>query len=176
MMYWPATIAKIPDKCHHKGTVEKWCDDVAKNIEIPVGLLLMGDYSQGKSAIGSICLKAAASEGIVGFWVSARSLTEYKIEKTRFDDFQTVWERACSAPLVVLDEVQIREEAKYGEQTLEDLIRYRVENGLGLILTTNHGKDELIRRAPSLMAVLREAVVPIVVAGHDFRKERAKEL
>lgn len=175
VMHWPATIGRIPNKCRHKGIVVKWCGDVVKNVETPIGLLLMGKYSQGKSAIGSICLKAAACKGIVGFWVSARSLAEYKIEKTRFDDCQTVWERACSVPLLVIDEVQIRKEAEYGIQALEDLVRHRVENRLGLILTTNHGQDELLDKVPSLMAVLREAAVFIQVAGHDFRKELENE-
>jgi DNA replication protein DnaC len=136
----------------------------------------MGEYSQGKSAIAAICLKAAACQGIIGFWVSSRFLTEYKIEKTRFDDMQTIWERACVAPLVVLDEVQLRKEAKYGEQALEDLIRCRIENKRCTIVTTNHGKGEWVKRAPSLLAVVKEAMLPVVVMGHDFRKELAEGL
>ncbi len=175
-VHWSATLAEIPDQCSHREIIEKWCDNVMSNVEKSRGLLLMGEYSQGKSAIGSICLKAAACHGIIGFWVSARALAEYKIEKTGFDEYQTIWERAQQAPLLVIDEVQIRDNAKFTELALEELVRGRVDNQLCVILTTNHGREELQQRHPALMAVLQEAVVPVKVSGHDFRKEYAKEL
>ena len=165
------TVSQIPDKCVHKKVVQDWVDDVINNVRDSKGLMFLGDYSTGKSGLAAICLKAAADHGIIGLWVRAYDFTSQVIEKTSFDGYQTIQQRADSVSLLVIDEVQIRDKTSYVEDLIERLVRRRVDEGLCTILTTNHKKVDLEKRMKSLMAVLREAVEPCVVTGINWRNK-----
>ena len=165
-----ATMSHIPDNCSHKKKIQDYLDSIVENIRKPKGLLLTGEYSVGKSAIAAIILKAAASQGYLGFWISARTLPEHIINETRFDEEFTVYDRARTVPLLVIDEMQIMPEIKYTEQVLEGLIRLRIDLRLATILTTNHTKAVIKNRYEALYSALTEAVIHIQVSGCDFRK------
>ena len=174
--HWNCTLSSIPDNCPHKQVIVNWIADIKSNIRPARGLLLMGEYSQGKSGLCSIMLKAAMIEcGILGYWVRARDLPKHLIEKTVFDDELTVMQRAESVPLLVIDELQIRDDIAYTEQAVEMLVRRRIDDELCTILTTNHKVSELKIKYPALAAALVEVVKPIVVSGHNFREDRAKQ-
>jgi DNA replication protein DnaC len=179
-VHWKAVYARIPNECEHKRIVHQWCANVRENLGIgdfvtrPRGVLLLGDYSRGKSAIAAICLKAAASVGVIGFWVTVRELAAYQIEKTQFDESQTIWDRALTCPLLVLDDIPAKSDT-YTAQALDSLVRHRVDAKKCCILTANLTQKYLSEHYQSLYAVLREAVVPVVIEGPDFRKLIAEE-
>jgi DNA replication protein DnaC len=174
-VHWDARLAEIPGTCPHLPSVTDWVENVATRVNQPFGLLLLGEPSMGKSAIAAICLKAAASRGIFGYWVNHRQLPAQRINNQPFDENQTIWERACSVPLLIIDEVQLIREA-YTEQILEELVRIRIDERLCTILTSNHSPDDFKTKWPTLFAALDEAVKIVVVRGHNFRKEIAKEI
>lgn len=175
-VHWEAKFGNIPDSCGHKEHVREYLASIKSRVDSCCGLLLHGDYSQGKSAIGSICLKAAAVHGIIGFWILAKEIPHHLIKETRFDDEFTVYQRALSVPLLVIDELQIRKNPAYTEFSAEDLIRSRIDEQKTTIITTNVSLSEIKRGFPALSAVLEEAVLPVKVAGHNFRTEKRKKL
>lgn len=170
-VHWNTKASLIPDSCKHKKLIVEYVENISANVCKPRGLLLFGTYSAGKSGCAAICLKAAAFRGCIGLWLVANSVPTVQIEKTPFDEEVTLYERACSVPLLVLDELQIRSEVKGIEQYVERLIRLRVDAKLATIITTNHTPAEVSAKFPALAAALLEAVVPMKVDGHDFRKE-----
>lgn len=173
--HWQCRFDQIPDSCSHKKAVKDWLDNIPARVTEPRGLLLYGDYSQGKSGTASICLKAAAAHGILGMWVTARELPKHVIEKTVFDEQWSFIERAEYVPLLVIDEVQIRKNVAYSEQAVEALIRRRIDDEKCTIITTNHSKDDFQKSYPALFAALTEAVYPIWVGGHNFRQNISKD-
>ena len=175
-VHWGAAVSNLPESCIHKEPIEKYVGSIADRVKDNCGLLLHGDYSQGKSALGSICLKAAAAQGIIGFWIHAKELPPHLIKETRFDDEFTVYERAISVPLLVIDELQIRQNPAYTEFSAEDLIRSRVDEEKTTIVTTNVSLDGIRTGFPALFAVMEEAVLPMKVAGHNFRTDRRRKI
>jgi len=173
--HWGCSLSQIPEKCSHKEPILKWVQDVHQNVRSARGLLLLGDYSTGKSGTAAICLKAAADRGLIGFWTTARDLPGQVIKDVLFDEDMTIIERAESVPLLVIDEVQVRDTVAFSEQVVEMLVRHRIDNQLGTILTTNHSREQLQTKYPALIAALTEAVFPVYVSGHNFREQIAKE-
>lgn len=173
--HWYCVLSKIPDQCPHKELLVNWIDNLKSNVRNAKGMLLVGDYSRGKSGSAAIMLKAAASKGIIGLWLTARDLPTYVIEKTLFDDDLTVINRARQVPLLVIDELQIRDSVAYSEQAVEMLVRKRIDDGKCTIITTNHSTKELKHKYPALIAALSEAVYPVSVSGHNFRQEIADQ-
>jgi len=172
-----AVLSKIPTSCPHRAVMSEYVENLSENVRRPKGLLLFGDYSRGKSALAAIILKAAVAKlDLIGFWMSARDITRHIMDKTVFDSEMSVYERAETVPILVLDELIIRDDIKYTEQSLEFLIRHRVAEKLCTIVTMNYRPEELDKKYPSLVAVMREALVGIRVAGHDFRKDIASTL
>jgi len=169
-------LAAIPDTCAHKAHILKYIEDIETNLHEGVGLLLFGEYSSGKSALGSILLKAAATYGKIGLWVSAAEIPGFYINNTRFDADYTVIERAITAPLLVVDEIIL-----FGDKRdwhFERLIRERIGAKRATVCTTNLSPKKFKTQYPALAAVLTEAVLPIQIAGHDFRadiREHIKE-
>jgi len=139
-------------------------------------MLLLGDYSTGKSGCAAIMLKAAAAHGFIGLWVRARELPKFVVEKTSFDEDATVIQRAERVPILVIDEVQIRAKLAYAEEAVEMLVRQRIDDQLCTILTTNHPIEELKKKYRALTEALTEAVEPVIVSGYNFRLDKAKEL
>ena len=167
--HWRARMVEIPDHCEHREKVQGYLDDILANVRRPKGLLLTGPFGSGKSAIGSIILKAAAAQGFIGLWITARKLPGHVIEKTPFDDEQNLYERAQTVPVLIIDEVQLNKAVRYSEQIVETLVRHRVDARLATILTTNHLRSEIENIYPGLHAALMEAVVHVKVGGHNFR-------
>jgi len=170
-VHWKARIDRIPLKCKYKETISRYIKALASNVCKGQGLYLHGDYGGGKSAIAAICLREAVKYGFIGVWVKAQQLPGYIITGTIFDNEQTFYERACSVPLLVLDEFQIRKEIMFKETIVEDLVRLRIDNKLVTIITSNIGLTQLEKGYPALYSVLQEALYPVKVWGHDFRRE-----
>lgn len=168
---WDAKLSKIPSGLTYFDVVSDFCKNICKNVRDGKGLYLHGDYSTGKSAIASIVLKAALNSRISEcYWVRAKELPGIQIEKTTNQDGDSYFEILRNATLLVIDEFQVREDIKYTESLFEDVTRYRIDQKLSTIITTNVAIRELERRYPALYAVLQEAVTPVKVYGHDFRK------
>lgn len=174
-VHWWASFDKIPPRCKHRAELRKYFDNYLEHVRKPLGLLLFGDYSTGKSAIAAIALKKAFFEfGVIGLWISARDIPSFQIEKTLFDDEQTMIDRAKTVRLLVIDEYVHRKDIRYTEQACEMLVRGRIEQGLCTILTTNHTPEYLAEWYPSMIEAMRQAFYPIKVQGHNFRHEKAK--
>lgn len=171
--HWKASLAEIPDRFEYRNKILQWCNESRSRVESQSGLLLHGPCSSGKSAVASICLQAAFTHGVFGFWVSALGLTEYQIKEIPFNDEETIWERAQRTPLLVLDEVQVvkgNSSLNWNMYLIERLIRSRVDDGKCTIFTMNYSQDDLMEKHPSLFAVLHEAVTPVCIQGYDFRQ------
>jgi len=174
--HWYCTLEKIPSECPHKARILDWIEHVEHRVKDSQGLLLMGDYSMGKTGLASICLKAACQRGIIGYWITARAYPQQVIQQHAFDQKYSVQDRAETVPLLVIDELQVREgNVKFSEQAIEHLVRTRIDANLCTIITTNHNTEFLKDHYQALTEALREAVTPIVVTGHNFREDRQKE-
>jgi len=162
-------LNSIPRKCPHRQDVVKYVNNIVGEIEKGRGLLLHGEYGTGKSGSAAICLKAALSHGMFGYWLNAKRLPDYIINKVRFNEEETIYERCLTVPLLVIDEFQLRKTIAFTETSVEDLIRLRVDASLATVITTNTSLRVLKDDYPALYSILTEAVLPLKIQGHNFR-------
>jgi DNA replication protein DnaC len=174
-IHWRATLSQVPPDCPHKAIVQNYMENIARLVRQPLGLLLWGDYGTGKSALASICLKAARANGSgMGFFATAGDIAKHLIDDTEFSIASTTYrEREENAPLLVLDEMKFRAQIGEKEGYVEDLLRLRQNAGLATIVTSNHAPLEIENRYPAMYSVLTEVLYPVEVSGHNFREGRA---
>lgn len=179
-LYWESRFSMIPDKPYKERVLEWDHDHIKDRLREGKGLYLYGTYGHGKSAIAALILKSAAAKAILGLWINFRDLTEAKIDKTSFDDFETLRERAFSVPLLVVDEFEVCLPDWYNVKLLDNLVRTRHQDKKITIITSNHSpKDllfpnnkELANLSGSFLGVFPEVFNMVHVNGKNFRKEK----
>lgn len=143
------------------------------------GLCLFGSNGVGKTLIACIVAKEAYklrySTRRVTFvdymsrytlvW-SARSLEEKEAaEDDLYNNYKAV-------EFLVLEEIGKEVDSKASAPILEDLLRYREDNGLVTIICTNLSpKDLESRYGTSVSSLLKGNMTPIKIEGIDKRKE-----
>ncbi len=143
------------------------------------GLCLFGSNGVGKTLIACIVAKEAYkhrySTRRVTFvdymsrytlvW-SARSIDEKEsAEDDLFNNYKAV-------EFLVLEEVGKEVDSKASAPILEDLLRYREDNGLVTVICTNLSpKDIESRYGASVASLLKGNMTPIKIEGIDKRKE-----
>ncbi len=156
----------------YKAKIQSYIDKLPAIIKTRQGLLLWGNYGVGKSGLAAIILKEAAKKEICGFWISCKQLPGYVIKETVWMDGITYYDRAQSVPILVLDELQIREEkVAFLESCVEDLLRIRVSKNRPTIITTNHVPSLIKANYPAIYSVMEESTRPLEIAGMEFRHE-----
>ena len=168
-MHRDAKLSGIPDNCPHKKHIVGITDDIRNFVYKGSNLLLWGDFGYGKSATAAILLKAALSKGIIGFWISCDEYIGQLMKGGWWDDETSVEDKCKETPLLVLDELIIRENSKQKEAMLEMLIRLRLEKGRATVITTNHPMSWMKSNYQSLFSVFNGHYHILQTKGHDFR-------
>jgi len=165
--HWDVKLTEISDKASHKVFITEYVESITTNLKNGRGLYISGKHSTGKSGMSSICLKAAASKGYIGLWLSCDQIPKYIMEKYEFDEQQSVIERAETVPILVLDEfvlnVSVDKGKKYArigerERMIEMLVRRRIDHKRSTIITANVGPNTFEEVYPSFYKVVTEAV------------------
>jgi len=158
-----------------------YCANIQKMIGQGYGFLLYGANGNGKTSAALVAAMEARRWGYTALFMAAAKLKEHVIQKTLFDDEQTVWERAHEVDVLVIDDVGkgSLDSKGFGERILDELIRARAARGKVTILTTNMTPDRLKKTETlkkSTFETLKECVLPVCVTGTDFRTEKREEL
>lgn len=169
--YFNVSFSKIPSECPHKLIVLNYLKSVKVNVNAGRGLYLWGDYSQGKSAIACIILKVAAKHKLIGYWTRCSNMASDIVSERMFDHTMSIHDRMLSVPLLVIDELLCHDDRR--DVYVENVVRERVNENLATIVTSNYSTTKLKNKYPALAEVLKEAVTPVRVDGHDFRKDIA---
>lgn len=139
------------------------------------GICFMGSNGTGKTLLASLILKEAY----------VRRFTCKRITFTKYVSIYTEdWgnsEHIINSDLsvddiknvefLVLEEIGKEIDSKVTAPILEDLLRYREDNGLVTIICTNSDTKNLKSRyGESIMSLIAGATTRIVLTGNDFRK------
>lgn len=165
-----AAIRNIPDTCRHKSQVTDIAEHITTLVADGGNVVLYGEYSTGKSSIAAILLKAALAKHTLGYWVSHLDLPDIIIHRQRRDDDILILDYIREVPVLVLDELVIRDSVGFAEVAAENLIRKRIDNVCSTIITTNFAPASLEKSQRSLFEVLHERCIWVHVAGHNFRR------
>lgn len=144
-----------------------------------LGLVLWGPNGTGKSAAAVVIAKEFRRRGYAVLFFEAASLKDAVIGKMAFDEMETVWERARSVPVLILDDLGkgTQDGVGFGARLLDDLLRHRSANKLVTFITTNMDPRETLGKElnASTMSTLKECMIPVQITGDDRRNEAQTE-
>ena len=138
------------------------------------GICFMGSNGTGKTLLASLILKEAYT-------------CRYSCKRITFTQYVSIYTEnwgnsdSPSSPLtaediknvefLVLEEIGKEIDSKVTAPILEDLLRYREDNGLVTIICTNSDVKSLTARyGESIMSLIAGATTRITLTGTDFRK------
>lgn len=160
-----------------------WAIDYIDNAEYAVGsgmsAIIWGTRGSGKSMLSNLMVKRLIADGIDCYTNTFSGILEafssgWKSEADRdwFND------RIRNAPLLLIDDVG-RERNKgagsLGENTLEEVLRYRTSRSMPTLITTNVPPEELSKGYGfHTMSLLSENAIDFRFEGEDRRVEIRK--
>lgn len=166
-----------------KGLVSDYIDNIDINFENNKGLFLYGSNGVGKTMLSSIILIEAYRHR----YTSRRStFVEYIDKYTRVWNAKNADEKSAledelytyykAVEFLVLEEVGKEIDSKVSAPILEDLLRYREDNGLVTIICTNLNLPLMSERyGESCMSLLKGNMTPIMIECEDSRLKSFKK-
>lgn len=160
-----------------KGLVQAYIEDLDSNFENNKGLFLYGSNGVGKTMLSSIILKEAYRHR----YTSRRStFVEYVDKYTKVWNAKSADEKATledelytyykAVEFLVLEEVGKEIDSKVSASILEDLLRYREDNGLVTIVCTNLNISLMTERyGESCISLLKGNTTPVMIECEDKR-------
>ena len=160
-----------------KGLVQAYIEDLDSNFENNKGLFLYGSNGVGKTMLSSIILK----EAYIHRYTSRRStIVEYVDKYTKVWNAKSADEKATledelytyykAVEFLVLEEVGKEIDSKVSAPILEDLLRYREDNGLVTIVCTNLNISLMTERyGESCISLLKGNTTPVMIECEDKR-------
>lgn len=160
-----------------KGLVQSYIEDLDSNFENNKGLFLYGSNGVGKTMLSSIILKEAYRHR----YTSRRStFVEYVDKYTKVWNAKSADEKATledelytyykAVEFLVLEEVGKEIDSKVSAPILEDLLRYREDNGLVTIVCTNLNISLMTERyGESCISLLKGNTTPVMIECEDKR-------
>jgi DNA replication protein DnaC len=152
--------------------LSRYFENFETYLNMGCGALLWGNNGCGKTGIAALIAKMARRAKRVVLFVAAADLKRMVIDKDAFDESESMWDRACSVDLLVLDDLGKGTEDRtgFGMRLLDDLIRKRSAASKVTIITTNTNPDSLEEILKlSTKETLKECTIVFQVTGPDLR-------
>lgn len=177
--HWPASFREISEE--PRAIVEKYLDKFEEFMGKGVGMLFWGPNGLGKTAAAVVVGKEARRRGKTVLFIESADLKRCVIEKVAFDEDSSVWERARSVDLLILDDIGkgVQDSTGFGARVLDELVRHRNARLKATFLTTNMSpRDEQMQNEfkKSTLHTFKECMLPVRFIGDDRRKEAESEI
>jgi len=171
--YWDVSVTKLPDDCKHKQIVMSYIEELKQNIDFGNGFIFIGDYGVGKTSLAVILAKATVSFGGSALFIAVPDLSDLKIKETMFSEGITLWDRALSVDLLVLDDIGSEHNKDWG--LLERIIRNRVNDCKSIICTTNNNTAFQEKYGGGFHSIATSVMTEVIVEGKNWREKEKKE-
>ena len=185
--YWRVSFDNIQDSQVRgieetfRALILRYMQKTDEVIKEGAGLILWGDNGTGKTSASVVIGKEFRRRSKTVLFMPASELKQKVVDHERFDEDETVWERAKSVDILVLDDFGkgVMDSTGFGATLFDELIRARNSYKLITIITSNlpvsEWHDELDLKK-STMRTLKECTIPIEVLGRDLRNDNAERL
>lgn len=179
--YWTVSFDLVQEgvKGSPSKAVENYISKLPSMVQMGAGLLLWGPNGTGKTCIAVLLGKELRRHGLSVFFLEASSLKTVVADHHCFDQEQTVWDRAKTVDVLILDDLGkgVQDSTGFGLRLIDELIRHRNGNQLVTFVTTNMSLKVLrAEMKPSTMHSIKECMVPILVDGKDQREQTKSAL
>ena len=175
-------VAKTDELKDVKSFIGDYIDNIDSNFDNNKGLFLCGSNGVGKTMLSCIILKEAYRHR---YTARRTTFVEYidkytrvwssknSDEKEQFEDELYTYYKAVE--FLVLEEIGKEIDSKVAAPILEDLLRYREDNGLVTILCTNLNPEMISDRyGESCMSLLKGNTIPLTIESKDRRNAAFK--
>lgn len=165
-----------------KSFIQEYINNIDINFVNNKGLFLFGSNGVGKTMLSSIVLIEAYRHR---YTCRRSTFVEYidkytrvwkaqnAIDKEQFEDNLYTYYKAVE--FLVLEEVGKEIDSKVAAPILEDLLRYREDNGLVTIICTNLNLNLMTERyGESCISLLKGNTTPILIDSEDCRQKTFK--
>lgn len=182
-LFWEASVDKVTVDDPGKTVLLKYIENINEVMGNGVGMLLFGPNGSGKTAAAVLVAKEACRWGWTVLFVRAAELLSYEAKKMIFEEETktTLWERAKAVNLLVIDDLGKESEGANSREVLdlEEFLRERISQRRVTICTTNlattPGPESVHEKyKPSLLHLMKEAIVPVRFKGVDHREEKQR--
>lgn len=184
--YWEASFDQISGKVVEAGAdlssiVRRYIENMDAMRAAGCSMILHGANGTGKTCASVVIAKEYRRRGHRVLFISAAELRNMVIRGEMFDDSQTMWERAKTVDVLVIDDFGKggSDSTGYGMSLFDDLIRARNSRKLVTLITANLSPNKWeaeIGLKRSTVHTLRECTVPVMIAGVNRRNETARDL
>lgn len=161
-----------------KSFIEEYIGNLPANIEGNRGICFIGSNGVGKSFLSCIILKEAYRHRYscrrVTFSSYIKAYTEsWGANKTDRDVLETdLYEKYKAVEFLVLEEIGKEIDSKIAKPILEDLLRYREENGLVTIICSNMTPNDIKESyGSSICSLINGNMTVIIIDSTDKRQE-----
>jgi len=158
--------------------VKSWMDNLESMALNGYGLLILGTYRSGKTALSIVCAKEVLRWYGTAFFVCADDIVPAVIEKWICDEEEGVtWnEYMKDVDLLIIDDLGREKISEYSKSAIERIIRWRYDNVLMTIITSNMKVSELEELyGKGFMGVVKSCCRPILIKG-DWSEGENKKL
>lgn len=174
--YWEVSTGQIPSNLDHLPVLNKYIEGLEDNILNGRGLLMMGDYSTGKTGASVCILKEALNKGFTVLYVRERDLRSFFFDKTPFDGEQTVIQRMQDVDLLIMDDLGSSHAKEYTLDLIETVFRWRSDDMKATVTSTNLNPQAIKEHfGNSLYEVLKANSLGVIFKDINWRtKEQDK--
>lgn len=136
------------------------------------GLILMGSSGNGKTHLAASIANCLADRGIMcQFGTFSDFLEELRQEFS--SDTRTMLAKLKTVPMLVIDDLGQEKRTEWTQQVLYDIVNYRYEHLLPLVITTNFNVDSLANHVGgAVMSRFLEMCSLVETQGNDYRDAR----
>lgn len=145
-------------------------------------MYLCGKNGTGKTALACLLAMEARKHGYTALFLNASEIVSATITREKFDDSQTLMQRAASVDLLVIDDMgkETISESKDSDavmRIIETIVRTRVGNLRSTIMTSNlHSIEEVdARYKSSFFGLMAESFI-MVKMTFDQRTVESQKL
>jgi DNA replication protein DnaC len=145
------------------------CIDFAQNFGTGANLLLTGGTGLGKTHLSSAIAQKVIDKGYTVVYESAQTVFD-SYESVRFGRGNDNTDKYITCDLLIIDDLGTEFSTQYTAAVLYQLVNQRLVNGKSLILSTNLGGKELLKRyGDRIYSRLLGSFDTCVFSGNDVR-------
>jgi DNA replication protein DnaC len=175
--HWEASFSGVQESAREHA--QKYLMGVESMAQRGIGLLLWGPNGIGKTSLSVVIGKELRRRGYSLLFLECSTIKSSVIQNEMFDEEQSVWDRAKSVDVLILDDLGkgVQDSTGFGARVVDDLIRHRNANRRITFITTNMTVKALEEELkPSTMHSLKECIYPVKLLGSDLREGSKEEI